>query len=204
MRTTTQIIAKEGWKILSIVGVIFLFCWLFSWNILAFISFLAFICLVYFYYNPERIPEEYSEDAILAPLDAKIKKIETKQDGIYIELAKPICFRGLLRMPFSGYARKDKEVFGILNAKENTGEYTKIKFCKNEEFGSSDLELKLFPTIYSYKLSLYPKQLEKLGQRIGFFLSGKAFIKLSLKTELKVYEGDRIYAGKTLIGYARA
>ncbi|CAM2893896.1 hypothetical protein [Helicobacter burdigaliensis] len=203
MRTTTQIIAKEGWKILSIVGVIFLLCWLLSWNVPGWISLITFVCLLYFYYNPERIPQEDSKDAIIAPLDAKVKKIETKEDGIYIELMKPICFRGLLRMPFSGYATKEQEVFGLLNAKENNGEYVKIKFCKNEEIDAHNLELKLYPTIYSYRISLCPKQLEKLGQRIGFFLSGKAVIKIPLNTELKVFENDRIYAGQTLMGYIR-
>ena len=43
----------------------------------------------------------------------------------------------------------------------------------------------------------------RMGQRIGFFLNGRAKFKLPANVEIKVSIDDRIYAGSSVIGYVR-
>ncbi|MDR1555300.1 MAG: phosphatidylserine decarboxylase, partial [Campylobacteraceae bacterium] len=72
--TTTQIIAKEGWRNIAIVFAIFLLsCWMDFGSHIMFIILLIFITV---YRNPERAVEEDDPLAILAPIDGKIIAIE--------------------------------------------------------------------------------------------------------------------------------
>ena len=59
--------------------------------------------------------------------------------------------------------------------------------------------LTLYPKNFS-QLVLYFWDLDfKLGERLGFFLSGNAELVMPLNSELKVNIGDKIYAGQTLL-----
>ena len=80
MKTTTEIIAKEGWKpiILALLGL--LIVWWLGWTILSVLFAILVVCLAYFYRNSELIPEDIADDCVLAPLDGVIKNIEKKED----------------------------------------------------------------------------------------------------------------------------
>ena len=200
MGTTTQIIAKEGWKPIIIALVILFFCWLVGWKFIGFLAFLALICFVYFYYNPERIPQDLSENSILAPIDGKIVNIENQHDGIYLEIKKPICFCGMIRMPFEGEAKEKLMIQGLYNGKEATGEKIILDF----KGVCGDSSLVLYPKICLRNVYLYFFDSKfRMGQRIGFFLNGRAKFKLPANVEIKVSIDDRIYAGSSVIGYVR-
>ena len=133
MKTTTEIIAKEGWKpiILALLGL--LIVWWLGWTILSVLFAILVVCLAYFYRNSERIPEDIADDCVLAPLDGVIKNIENKEDGIYLSIKKPICFCGLLRMPVAklgkaGEVLRVEHIKGLKNSDEITGERIKIAF----------------------------------------------------------------------------
>lgn len=101
MKTTTEMIAKEGWKPIGVGLLLLLLSGLFGWKIFAFLCLLVTLCLMYFYRNTERIMEDNASDSLLSPLDGVIKNIENKSDGIYLQISKPICFCGMLRMPLA-------------------------------------------------------------------------------------------------------
>ena len=212
MKTTTEIIAKEGWKPIIIALLGLLIVWLLGWKILSVLFLILVVCLAYFYRNAERIPEDIADDCILAPLDGVIKNIENKKDGIYLSIKKPICFCGLLRMPLAklgkaGEVLKIEHIKGLKNSDTITGERVKIAF--NSTIFSSESEvlesnttlfLALYPKYFS-QISLYLWDSHfKLGERIGFFLNGNAILKIPLDSELRVNIDDKISGGKTLLG----
>lgn len=216
MKTTTEIIAKEGWKpiILALLG--FLIVWWLGWTILNVLFAILVVCLAYFYRNSERIPEDIADDCVLAPLDGVIKNIENKEDGIYLSIKKPICFCGLLRMPVAklgktGEVLRVEHIKGLKNSDEITGERIKIAFnstiAPNESEtleSNTTLFLTLYPKYFS-QLALYLWDSNfKLGERLGFFLNGNAILQIPLNSELRVNINDTIIGGKTLLGKVKS
>ncbi|WP_297812123.1 hypothetical protein [uncultured Helicobacter sp.] len=215
MKTTTEIIAKEGWKPIGIALLLVLFAWLLQWKIFGFFCLIVFLCLIYFYRNTERIMEDNANDSILAPLDGIIKNIENQSDGIYLQIHKPICFCGTLRMPLAnlgkcGEALKIEHIKGLKNGDKITGERIKIAFSRQSDADESiildskaTLYLTLYPKYFS-QISLYLWDSNfKLGERIGFFLNGNAILKIPLDSELRVNINDKIIGGKTLLAKAK-
>lgn len=203
MATTTEIIAKEGWKLISIALLGVVLMWLLDFDFLGFLCLVVLICLVYCYRNLERIAEDIADDCVLAPLDGMIQNIQNKTDGIYIEIKKPICFCGMLRMPIAkigdyGEVKEIEHVNGLKNGNYISGERIKIAF-KPDYNKDIKLHLTLYPRYFS-QIVLYLWDTNfKLGERLGFFLSGNAIFEIPLKSELKVNIGDKIYAGQTLL-----
>lgn len=200
MNTTTQIIAKEGWKPITITLIVLFFCWLFGWEILGFLAFVFLLCLGYFYYNPERIAQDISQGVILAPLDGIITNIENQEESIVIQIKKPICFCGMIRMPFGGKAKKAYHIHGLPNAQESTGEKVGLEF-KGQDIQAS---LTLYPKICLRNVFVYFCDSSfREGERIGFFLKGNAKLELPKNVEIKVSIGDKIEAGSSIVGYVR-
>ncbi len=212
MRTTTEWIAKEGWKPISITMLLLLFAYFLGWTLFEILCLILLISLLYFYRNPERIMEDNASDCILAPIDGIIKNIENKSDGIYLQISKPICFCGMLRMPLAnlgkdGGALEIEHIKGLKNGDEVTGE--KITIAFNREIDKiSDTNTTLYLTLYpkyfaQYSLYLWNSNF-KLGERLGFFLNGNAILKIPLSSEIRVNINDKILGGKTLIGTTKS
>ncbi|MDR2635702.1 MAG: hypothetical protein LBC08_02605, partial [Campylobacteraceae bacterium] len=79
--STTQIIAKEGWRNIAIVFAIFLLSCLADFG--SHIMLVVLLVFIAIYRNPERIAEEDDPLAILAPIDGKIIAIETAENGFF-------------------------------------------------------------------------------------------------------------------------
>ncbi|WP_181881619.1 MULTISPECIES: hypothetical protein [Helicobacter] len=206
MKTTTEMIAKEGWKPIGVGLLLLLLSGLFGWKIFAFLCLLVTLCLMYFYRNTERIMEDNASDSLLSPLDGVIKNIENKSDGIYLQISKPICFCGMLRMPLAnlgkcGEALEIEHIKGLKNGDEITGERITLAFHREtDKTPTSTLYLTLYPKYFA-QTSLYLWDSNfRLGERIGFFLNGNATLKIPLNSELRVNIHDKILGGKTLLG----
>ncbi|MDE5602432.1 MAG: hypothetical protein K2I71_00705, partial [Helicobacter sp.] len=175
MKTTTEMIAREGWKPLAIGIIILLISWLFSWEFLGWLSFFFIVGVLYCYYNPERIPEDVADNLILSPIDGRIENIEKTDNEIFLEINKPMYFCGLLRMPFEGSVKEKEKIHGVLNASPIVGERILLEFF-HTHLGIK-MQMLIYPKIYSYNLHLYFGESKfKVIQRIGFFLNGKARI----------------------------
>ncbi len=203
MGTTTEIVAKEGWKPIIIVALLLIVSLFFNLKFIALLFCVLLLCLVYFYRNTERIPEDATNESVIAPLDGIIKGIQTKEDGIYLNVRKPICFCGLLRMPVaevghSGRALTGAFVKGLKSGDSRVGERLEISFFQNEA-SENALKLTLYPRIFGQSVLYFSDSTFKLGERLGFFLKGDALLRIPLESELRVNIGDTIYAGKTLM-----
>ena len=203
MNTTTEIIAKEGWKCIAISAIIFIVCLYLSWDILAFIVLLVLVSLLYFYRNFERVADDISEDVLIAPIDGKITGIQTEGEKTLITFYKPICFCGLIRMPFFGSAKQSGKINGLFGGSERLSFKQEITFYQHEKEDSQVL-LKIYPQNCIHNLYLYFMDSKyRLLDRIGFFLMGKAVLEIQKNIELKVNVGDRVFGGKDVLGYFR-
>lgn len=203
MHTKIEIIAKEGWKSIGITLAFLILCYLLGWHLVAFVTLIFLCCLLYFYRNFERIADDISEDVLIAPLDGKITKIETSNGKTLIVFAKPICFCGLIRMPFLGNAKLSRKTNGLFGGNERLSFKQEIVFFKKDSQDSQAL-LRIYPQNCIHNLYLYfmDSKFRSLD-RIGFFLMGKAILELHKNIELKVNVGDRVYGGKDVLGYFR-
>lgn len=115
--TTTQIIAKEGWKYLLFIFVVFLISLvfdLFSWVFLVILFFTA-----YMFRNPERLPAEDDDMAVLSPCDGNITSISKASyaDGkeyIKVEIQKTLIDASMLRAPTLMSIKKTVRKHGLM------------------------------------------------------------------------------------------
>ncbi|MBL0686840.1 MAG: phosphatidylserine decarboxylase [Sulfurospirillum sp.] len=206
INTTTQLIAKEGWKYIFFVSVLFLLSlWLdfFSW-----VFFVILIFTIYLFRNPERVPVENDDKAIFSPNDgsiiniSKAKYIDGK-DYTKIEIEKPLLEASLLRAPtkmsLDSIDRRHGlclPISSLLNKK--LGEKVTLtckcdydNFFINVKSGIFARKIEIFKTIRSLKLA----------QRFGFLVDGDIEFYLPLDFRVKVSIGDRVKAGESVLGY---
>ena len=126
----TEIILKEGYPFIFVTGGIFILSLLFRfdtfWQIFWFV--ITFF-MVYFFSNPERIPDESGEDVIISPADGEIieivetkEKFFTNQDMIKISIRlnnsiEPslIPYKLLTKTPNPIFFINSPPIFGVRN-----------------------------------------------------------------------------------------
>ena len=203
--TTTQLIAKEGWKYLTFTFLLFALA-LFL-NFLVWVFFLIFIFAAYLFRNPERLPAEDDIFAILAPADGTISSISKvlmgKKEYIKVEIQKHLLDSSLLRAPTSMH---------IISSKKRHGLFLPIGSSLNKTLGesvfltcrsrNSDLLLKINAGIFSRNIELF-KTIGPLrySQRFGLLVEGSVELFVEVDSRIKVALGDKIKAGESVLGY---
>lgn len=203
-RTTTQIIAKEGWIWLGVFGFLTLFFLALEWNFAAFLFLVLLGSSLLSYYNPERIPDETGENLLLAPVDGVVKKIEKRDDACVVTIHSPLCMVGILRMPLEGLITLNETREGLrplrIEKSVREGIYARGELGVQSRWGA--LLMRFSPVLFEENLYLYPKPDSKItqGARVGFFKHGHLEMVLPSSVSLKVCEGDTIKGGETLLG----
>jgi phosphatidylserine decarboxylase len=105
----TEIILKEGYPYIAVTGGIFLISLLFNFSlILQLLFFALFAFMVFFFRNPERIPEDESEGALISPTDGTVIEISneispiTKEESIKISVRLSLFDVHVQRSPITG------------------------------------------------------------------------------------------------------
>ena len=128
LQTTTQIIAREGFKP---VGVCIVLMFLFIFLHFEFLALFALICAIFcafIFRNTERIASYRGNDAIISPCDGVIKDIYTQDSTTAILFKINIFDNGIFRLPayitriksafrFGLFIKSDKNLQSILNTK---------------------------------------------------------------------------------------
>lgn len=197
MDTRLQMVTQDGFKFIIVSLIAYVLFSLLSLNSLAIISIIVACAGVYFYRNPERVCNDDSKDNIVSPVDGKIEDIIQEENKITLVVSKPICFCGLIRMPFRGYVKKAKKIHGLCNADSITGERIYIDF--KHENDTDFMKLIIYPRIFSQVNFYGDDSICRIANRVGFLLDGKVFITIS-NINLKVSVGDMLYAGISSIG----
>jgi len=204
--TTTQLIAKEGWKYFLVTLVLFLLSLWFDF--LPWVFFAIVAITLYLFRNPERLPAEDDEMAILSPCDGTISSIsKAKQsDGkeyIKVEIQKSFLEVSMLRSPTKMSIQSTKRRHGLFLAtntelSKKLGERVTL-VCKsiyselfiNINAGRLSRKIELFKTVGPLKSS----------QRFGLLVEGDIELFLALDSRVKVAVGDKVKAGESVLGY---
>lgn len=201
--TSTQIIAKEGYKGIAIICILVIVFLLFGWNILIFLSFLCLILWIFAFRNPERISKDKQNRVLLAPVDGEVVKIEYQDNMVEILFKIDWFDVGLIRAPINleGFQISSKKGLFLHNSSQQIKEAlnTKIELFSPER----NFKLEIFPEIFS-KARFYESNSVLIGERIGFIKLG--YVKMSLESiflDIKVNVGDKIKGGETSIGYIK-
>ena len=203
--TTTEIIAKEGWKYIAFSFAVFLLSVYIDFLPWVFLGLFAFS--VYIFRNPERLPNEDDEFALLAPSDGKvsfIEKIEFKgKEYIRVEIDKSILDVSLLRAPTKLSILGTKRRHGLFlpsssELSKKLGESAFLE-CKSE-FDS--LYIVINAGLFSRKIDLF-KTIGPLkpATRFGLLVEGSVELYVSIETRIKVSIGDEVKAGESVLGY---
>lgn len=202
--TTTQILAKEGWKQLGILALVTLFFLALEWDVLAFLSLIGLGIAAMSYYNPERIASEKGKNLLLAPLDGVVKKIEKKGDSCVVTINSPLCMVGVVRLPLEGeiVSVAQQEGLRVMSLSERAKEALNARGEVVIKTAWGEMAMRFFPSFFAENLYLYPKAGAPVAQgvRIGFLKHGMAELILPASVSLKISEGDKVRGGETLLG----
>lgn len=144
-QTTTQIIAREGFKPVGGCIIVAFLCIFFHFEFFALFAFVCAIFCAFIFRNSERIALYRGSDAIIAPCDGIIKDIIAKDSTTHILVKINIFDNGIFRVParitqikstfrFGLFIKSDKNLQKILNTKHKVS-----GFCDGEAIFSITL-----------------------------------------------------------------
>ena len=204
--TTTQLIAKEGWKYVAFAFAFFVSA--LSFDFLSWVFFVIFILSAYIFRNPERLPAEDDDMAVISPCDGTIVNISKAKDSdgdeyIKVEIQKSLLDASLLRAPIGLNIEKTSRRHGLFlstnsELNDKLGENAIVTCSSNY----SKVLMKIKAGLYSRKIDLFKTVGPlKSTQRLGLLIDGSVELFLALDTRVKVSIGDNVKAGQSVLGY---
>lgn len=207
----TEIILKEGYPFIGATFSIFFFSLLMTDDFLwQFFWFATFAFFVYFFRNPERVPEDSSEGAIISPSDGEVIEIVntisplTNRESIKISIRLSIFDVHVQRAPIAGEIKAREYIHGMFlklssEKASELNEQNRVLF-ENE---NTQIEVNQIAGFLTRRIVMF-RDLGKidLAERYGMIIFGSQVdIYLPLETKIKVTEFQKIKAGETLLGY---
>jgi phosphatidylserine decarboxylase len=207
MTRTTYFIAREGWSCLIIlVAITLCIGWVSHWHSITLLFCAALVFSAYVFRNPERIPAEGDDLAIIAPIDGIVEHIESTPKHITLIFSVPLHGAHYLRAPMTGKILKKETIKGILlpishSLSKKLNERSSYVFA----YRDTHLTLQSVASIFSLGNGFYKQEEEKVqkGERVGFFLHGKVTMQLPITMRLKINSGDSLIGGETLLGFLK-
>jgi phosphatidylserine decarboxylase len=206
--TSTQIIAKEGWRNIIIAFIIFLLaCWT---DIGSHLMLIIVLLLMFIYRNPERIVLEDDSLSIIAPIDGKVIAIDREtnrlideQNFLYVKIRSLPFDVSMVRFPVEGTLNSAKTIHGLF-----LPPYKKIASILNERIDfkcshkDTPFAIRIRAGMFSKKIYLGKERGNlKAGARIAFMVDGTVELFLPLDSRIKISIGDQIKGGESIIGY---
>lgn len=202
--TSTQIIAKEGYKGALILFILTLIFWIWGWSFLTFLFILGLFFWLFAFRNPERESQDKLNLTLLAPVDGTIVDIFTQENNVCLNIDVGWLDAGILRAPMEIQSYKIDKKNGLLlrnvSGRLKDALNTQIKFFSIKKHA---FEMILYPQVFS-STSFYQKSVLSPGERMGFMKLGR--LKLCFPTssiDLKIDIGDKVKSGETLLGYVK-
>ena len=207
----TEIILKEGYPFILTTGFLFVISLIFRFDTIYQIGwFIVFAFMVYFFLNPERIPDETGDDVIISPADGEIIEIiETKEpfftnkNMIKISIRLGLLDNHIQRSPIEGILKESKYLHGEFLALSSTkaselNEQNRTLF-ENNKMSVVTNQIAGFITrrIVNFKNEGHIS----LSERYGMIMFGSQVdIYIPKNINLKVIVGEKVKAGESLIG----
>jgi len=206
----TEIILKEGYPFIFTSGALFIFSLLFKFNVfLQLLLFLVFAFFVYFFRNPERVPEDESKGAIISPSDGEIIEISetvapvVNKEMIKISIRLSIFDVHVQRSPIAGEITAKEYIHGLFltlndNKASELNEQHRVLFSNSEKIVVN--QIAGFITRRIVDFGLFGKV--RLGERYGMIMFGSQVdLYVPKNTNIKVTEFQKLKAGESLIGF---
>ncbi|MDR0746273.1 MAG: hypothetical protein LBE89_00070 [Helicobacteraceae bacterium] len=199
MKTTTQIIAKEGFGGVLLCGALAIVFYALCLYAAATIALLLTAISIAFFRNAERIPDERDSGVFIAPIDGEVSSILRTENSVVVEVKNSFFDPHLIRSPVQSKKISLTKRGGLFGSFKENLSY----LAQKETLKIGKVQLTLLPSlkpsrIYTERSAVF------LGERIGFFYGGRAQLELPLKTELRIGLGSRVYAGESIIAFARS
>jgi len=207
----TEIILKEGYPFIFVSGGLFLLSLFFHfsafWQILFFVLFAFF---VFFFRNPERVPEDESKGAIISPSDGEIIEIVdaispiTEEAMIKISIRLSIFDVHVQRSPIEGEMIAKEYIHGLFlslnsNKASKFNEQNRVLF-KNENISIVVNQIAGFITRRIVDFRGCGRV--KLAERYGMIMFGSQVdLYVPKNTKIKITEFQKVKAGESLIGF---
>jgi phosphatidylserine decarboxylase len=206
----TEIILREGYPFIFVSGGLFLISLLFRFNLFwQILFFVIFAFFVYFFRNPERVPEEEGENVIISPSDGEIIEIvETKAPILNKEMIKISIRLSLFdvhvqRSPIEGQMSAREYIHGLfLNlSDEKASELNEQNRVLFE--GMDKVVVNQIAGFLTRRIVMF-RDLGKirLAERYGMIMFGSQVdLYVPKNSIIKVSEFQKVKAGESLIGY---
>jgi len=207
----TEIILKEGYPFIGGSFSIFFFSLIMTHNFLwQFFWFLVFAFFVYFFRNPERVPEDTTPNAIISPSDGTIISITeaispiTKKESIKISIRLSLFDVHIQRSPINGEMKAREYIHGEFlflsdEKASELNEQNRVLF-ENE---NTQIVVNQIAGFITRRIVMFRDLGEvKLAERYGMITFGSQVdVYLPKDVTLKVTEFQKLKAGESLIGY---
>ncbi|NPA55871.1 MAG: phosphatidylserine decarboxylase family protein [Epsilonproteobacteria bacterium] len=206
----TEFILTEGYVFIGVTGILFLISILFRFDTLWQLAyFVLFGFMVYFFINPERIPDEKGDDVIISPADGEIIEItQTKEvfftntEMVKISIRLSLLDNHIQRSPIEGILKQTQYLHG---------EFLALSSDKASELNEQNRTL-----FENNKLTVITNQIAgfltrrivtwqtegeiDLAQRYGMIMFGSQVdVYIPTEAKLKVIVGEKVKAGESLI-----
>jgi len=206
----TEIILKEGYPYIFASGGLFLISLLFHfgvfWQLLFFVIFAFF---VFFFRNPERVPEDTSKGAVISPSDGEILRIIEEKAPITGENMIKISIRLSLfdvhvqRVPIKSEIVAKEYIHGLFLAlgEEKASELNEQHRVLFRGVGDVVVnQIAGFITRRIVDFGLFGRV--NLAERYGMITFGSQVdLYLPKNTKIKITEFQKVKAGEPLIGF---
>ena len=214
MKKKTEIIIKEGYPFIAVTSGLFLVSLLFRFGVFyQILLFGLFVFMVYFFINPERLPDERGEDVIISPSDGEIieiteckEKFFTNQEMIKISIRLGLLDNHIQRAPIEGILKESSYIHGefLALSDEKASELNEQNRTLFENNKFSVVTNQIAGFITRRIVTFIPEGKVDLSQRYGMIMFGSQVdIYVPKETTLKVIVGEEIKAGESLIGIVR-
>lgn len=201
-------IAKQGWKPLAFTAIAFYIAFLFDFDFLQFLFFVAFLFLLYIYRNPERLVPHFQDSSVISPVDGVVISIEEIEDAEYsyaIQIESSYLDVAVLRLPFASVHSSFVLQRGTrLSARHSLS----FKLNENAHIIFEDKDQNKLKVIHRLKQSFAALDIDldegkelAQGMRYGLMLQGTTTLLLPQNFRMNIKLGDELIAGDHLIGY---
>jgi len=206
----TELILKEGYPFIFASAFFAVVSFLFLSKFWVVLAFLLLFFFIYFFRNPERIPEDTAKNVIISPSDGTVLSISeavsplTKEESLKISIRLSILDVHIQRAPIKSEIKAKEYIHGEFLSLNNEkaselNEQNRVLF-ENEKIKIVVNQIAGFITrrIINFK-DLGPVD---LGERYGMIMFGSQVdVYLPKNVTLKVSEFQKIKAGESVIGY---
>ena len=198
-----EIILKEGKYIVYFFGFLFIISLLFfniGWQLII-LFFFGFS--IYYFRNPERIPED--KEAIISPIDGMVKNITYEDGKQQIEIHMGLLDVILFRSPVKGRVKKFKHIHGAnLNLNYYLTDELNEHYIMDIENEKVSLQIKHIESFFTRYFKFFHTEEMELGQKYAIVICcSKVIIYLPDNVHIDVEIGDKVKGGESIIGFIK-